>query len=794
MWLYIKSTVRKIQRNRLNSLVKLVGISIGLMTFFFTTIFVFQEAGYDKHIPGSENIYRLVRNWQGSGDYSPSTPSSLLNELKVAFPEIAAGTRLHFLPNKVVIYEEEIYHEDQVFGVDSTFLKTFNLPLIEGNVKTALEKPGTVIISHSASTKFFGDENPLGKTLEFEGNEFDNKNKTMTITGVFPDYPANTHFRPDFLLSLKSFGIYLRTEHANHSLMTYVRLQDGTDCQLIESKFPGFFKAFYGKDYFEFAKSTYLLQPITKIHLDTWVYPYGYETDPGDSKTLIFFPLLGLLILTIASINYLNLTIAEAYQNISNISIHKILGANGNYFFKVFLTDSVIFGGLALVLSILFGALLLPSFGKIMGRELGINLLQISHLRLFFALLILFLVSIFTLIPTLIFSRLNNWNFTSSSKKIPIGKNLFQQVSQVLQFAICIIFIIGSVVIWKQLNFIHQETNSKMKTDKVLVIQNARYLDSQRETFKQELEKLSIVKSVSLCNAVPGFPGISNWGLPIDKATENVHVSVFECDPDYLNTLHIEMAEGRFFNHEIQSDQEAIVLNETAVKKLGWENAPIGKRYRVGKDFTVIGVAKDVHFEALQYEIFPQAYIPNRHKTSSSKIIVKLAGANTDHSILEIKSVWSAIVPQREMYYSFMDKTFDSWYKTEQKTSKLAILLSLIAILLSNFGLFAYIILKINQRIKEIGIRKVNGARISEVMIMLNKDFVKWVAIAFVIATPLAWYAMHQWLQNFAYKTELSWWIFALAGLLALGIALLTVSWQSWRAARRNPVEALRYE
>jgi len=794
MWFYIKSIVRKIQRNLLNSVVKLLGISIGLVTFFFITIFVFQEASYDKHIPGSENIYRLVRNWQGSGDYSPSTPSSLLNELKVTFPEITAGTRLHCLPDKVVTCKEKIYHENEIFGVDSTFLKTFNLTLTEGNVKTALDKPGTVIISRSISAKYFGEENPVGKTLEFEGNEFDNKNKTATVTGVFPDYPANTHFRPDFLLSLKSFEIYLRDEHANHSLITYIRLQNGTDCHSLESKFPDFFKAFYGNDYYEFAKSTYLLQPVTKIHLDTWVYPYGYETDPGDSKTLIFFPLLGLLILIIASINYLNLTIAEAYQNLSIFGINKILGATRNYFFKTFLTESVAIVGSAFALAIILSTLLLPSFGKIMERELSINLFQTSYFTLLCGILILILVLLFTLVPTLIFSRQKIWNYTSSLKKIPMRGNPLQQVSQVLQFAICIIFIIGSVVTWKQLNFIHRETNSGMKTDQVLVIQNARYLDIQRETFKQELEKLPFVKSVSLCNAVPGFPDISNWGLPIDKAIENVHVSVFECDPDYLKTLHIEMAEGRFFNPEIQSDQEAIVLNETAIRKLGWQDAPIGKRYRVGKNFTVIGVAKDVHFEALQYEIFPQAYIPNRHKTSASKLIVKLAGANTDQSIRQIESVWSTFVPQREMYYTFMDKTFDSWYKTEQKTSKLAILLSLIAILLSNFGLFAFILLKINQRIKEIGIRKVNGARVSEVMGMLNRDFVKWVAIAFVIATPIAYYAMNKWLENFAYKTELSWWIFALAGLLALGIALLTVSWQSWRAATRNPVEALRYE
>ena len=515
----------------------------------------------------------------------------------------------------------------------------------------------------------------------------------------------------------------------------------------------------------------------------------------GIAETLtMLFPLLGLLILIIVSINYLNLSITEAYQNLSNLSINKILGANRNYFFKLFLSESIAFVGLAFALAIILSTLLLPSFAKIMGRELSINLFQRSYFILLCGILILVLGMLFTLVPTLIFSSQNIWNNTSSLKKMPMRGNLLQQSSQILQFAICIIFIIGSVVAWKQLNFIHQETNSGMKTDQVLVIENARYLNIQRETFKRELEKLSLVKSVSLCSEVPGFPDISNWGLPIDKAVENVHVSVFECDPDYLKTLHIDMSEGRFFNPEIQSDEQAIVLNETAIKKLGWQDAPIGKRYRVGKNFTVIGVAKDVHFEALQYEIFPQAYIPNRNKTSASKVIVKLAGTNTDQSLRQIESVWSTFVPQREMYYTFMDKAFDRWYKTEQKTSKLSILLSLIAILLSNFGLFAFILLQINKRIKEIGIRKVNGARISELMTMLNRDFVKWVAIAFVIATPIAYYAMNKWLENFAYKTPLCWWIFALSGLLALGIALLTVSWQSWRAATRNPVEALRYE
>jgi putative ABC transport system permease protein len=349
-------------------------------------------------------------------------------------------------------------------------------------------------------------------------------------------------------------------------------------------------------------------------------------------------------------------------------------------------------------------------------------------------------------------------------------------------------------MVYKQLVFMHNKTNDKMTIDNVLVINNCRFLEQSRKAFKQKLKSIPGVKSASLCSEIPGKGQYSNWGYPIDQAIESAHVSVFHCDEEFFDVLSIDMKEGRFFSPEFSSDKEAIVLNKNAIKRLGWQDNPIGKRYYLGNEFHVIGVAPDIHFESLQYAIEPLAFIPNRNESSATKLIVKIDRTNMTETIYKIEDLWNEFVPDRIMQYGFINKEFEQWYKSERRISVLAIILSVIAILLSSLGLFAAILSQIELRIKEIGIRKVNGAKIFEIVQLINKNIIIWVTVAYTIASPVSYFVIKKWLQSFAYQTPFSWWVFAFAGLLALTIALITVSWHSLKAARCNPVEALRYE
>jgi putative ABC transport system permease protein len=791
--LHIKIFYRNLKANPFSTAIKVIGLSIGFVSIFLIYAYVRHETSYDKKFKQSENIFRIIRNWQDSKDFNAYTPVPLLNAMKEEFPEIITGTRLAVSTDNFVIYKNRIFHEDLILRVDSTFFKTFNMSLIEGDQVKALTGSCKVVISKRAARKYFGNEDPVGKTLIFEGANFDDGNKLFTVTGVFENFPNNCHLQGDFLLSIRSFRMIRTTESRNHVLMTYIQLRNSTDRFKINKKLPAFMKNLYGADYFNYARSTYKLQPIEDIHLNTGVDYEGYETDKGSTSNIIIFPVLGFLILLIASINYVNLSIVEGRNKSKVFGINIILGSGKNYFFSKYIIESIIFCFSALLISTIIIENLLPYFERFINRtlELGQIINQIGILLML--LIVTFLGIINGIFPAIVYaSKKNTLQYLKGTN---INNNIrfdFNITSQIVQFTICIMLFAGSIIVFKQMEYVDRKVSESLDKDNVLIIKNPICLGNKRQFFKEELKKIPGVKEVSLCGEVPGIDAFSHWGHPIDPANADAHIAVFNVDDEYLNTLKIELIMGRFFDPQYKDDFNKIVLNETAIKTLGWGN-PIGKRYRLDKIYNVIGVVKDIHFVSLHYPIIPQGYLliqPN----NADKILIKIEKKNINRCMADIQSLWSSIVPDRTMFGNFINKEFDFWYKTEQKTGIISLILSAIAIFLSCLGLFGMVLHTIQYRTKEIGIRKVNGARIWEIMTLLNKNFLSWVVIAFVIACPIVWYVMNRWLQNFAYKTEISGWIFVISGVVVLTISLLTVSWQSYRAANRNPVESLRYE
>jgi len=792
-WYFFRQILRGINRNRFNSIVKVLGIALAIIPAMLIWAFVTHEKSYDRNFPGYENIFRVVRNWQEDKKYGVYTSVPFLPALLQDFPEIETGTRIWPLYGQDAIVGDKIYNENVMLAADSSFFATFRMDLLAGDKNSALHNPGSLIISKSAAANIFGTDDPIGKTIEFEGNRFSERTKLFTIKGIYDDFPSNSHFQGDFILALQTFISSRNSNPTNHMLMTYIRLKSPQNEKTVEEKLPGFMESFYGKQYYDYARSTYLLQHITDIHLNTTVNYNEYETAKGSYSSIYIFPFLVLLIILISSLNFINLTVSEGVSRHKAFGINKICGAGKSYFFRTYILESLILTFIALIAALFILDLISPLFINFVERDLDLRFYNNPFwmgATLIFALLIGILNGIY---PANLYSSKKMVDYLKNKVDPSVKQFHVQRIFQISQFAICIFLIFGSFVVFKQLKYIDTTTNQSLNSEAVLVIKNADKLGLKQEVFKAELKKVSGILDVSVCDEVPGLADYSHWGLPVDSAAFNTHVAVFYCDYDYLSTLDMQVIKGRFFDPDFSTDYKAVVLNETAVKTLGWGVEPLGKRYRLSDTFSVIGVVKDIHFTSFHHEIIPQGFFLEPPNTGG-RVLLKMRSDMIPEALQDVKQLWTELVPDREIHYNFLNEDFNSWYKNERKTGQLAVMLTFIAIFLSGLGFMSLVLLSIHNKTKEIGIRKVNGAKAREIVYLLNAKYIKWISIAFVIASPVAWYAMHKWLQNFAYQTEISWWIFALAGLITLGIALMTVSWQSWRAATRNPVEALRYE
>ncbi|XOV91235.1 MAG: ABC transporter permease [Bacteroidota bacterium] len=790
---HFKLVIRGLYQKKFNSLIKILGIILALVPAILIWSFVKHEVSYDKQFTDSEKIFRVVRNWQEDTKFEASTPVPLFPEMKSTFPEIETGSRILPLYDFEVLVNDQVYPEGVMLTADSSFFNMLNMELIAGDKNRVLADPGTVAISKSMADKLFGNQEPMGETIELVGRGTSNNTTAFTVGGVFTDFPSNSHFRANVIFPLKTFRIYNQQAHGNHPLITYLRLKDAEGEQTIEEKFPSFMENFYGKDYYDYARTTYLLQPITDIHLNTTVNYNRYETAKGSYLNLYIFPTLALLIMLIASFNFVNLSVSEGASKNKAFGINKILGSGKFYFFRMYILESLILTGMALIISIILLQIINPFFKSFVNRD--IDLLVFSNPER------IVLILVFTLLLGLINGAYPAYLFSSKSmvgfireKASSFGRQKkVQNLFQVAQFAICIFFIAGSIVVFKQLDYISSTIEKSLDKDNVLIIKNADKLGDNHVVFKSELDKLTGISNVSYSNEIPGIAGYSHWGHPVDSAAVDAHVVVFNCDEDYLSTLKMQLVAGRFFDENHPTDSEGIILNETAVKTLGWQDDPLGKRYRLDKTYTVVGVVKDIYFNSLHHEVLPQCFL-FQPKNTGDKALIKIGAGQTLSAVDDISALWSQFVPDYEMNFSFLNDEMNFWYQSERKTGLLALILSMIAITLSGLGLLALVLQSINSRVKEIGIRKANGAQSIEIIKLLNSSTVKWVVVAFLVSAPVIWFTMNKWLETFVYRTSLSWWIFAVAGVTTLVVALLTVSWQSYKAATRNPVEALRCE
>ena len=768
--------------------------------------FVTDELSYDRYPAQASQIYRVGLHLTENGgvtDFS-NVDAGVGPGIQAEFPEVLASTRLLRWRPEFMRYQDKQFKEQAIAMADTNFLEIFSIPLLEGNLKTALSQPGSIVVTKAFAQKYFGASPAMGKSLLF-GKE----QEVRRVTGVIDEIPANTHFHFDAFVSMADMGTKTLS-WSNVGFYTYLVLNKAADPQKLEAKFPQLVAKYVvpevqrdmGISLADAQKSVdtfrFFLMALTDIHLHS-ATKYELAAN-GDISSVYIFSILAAFILLLAIVNFTNLSTAGAASRSKEIGIRKVMGSVKSQLMGQFLLESTLLTFVALSLAIIAATVLLPAFNKLAGKVMSINTLlsvQNAALMLLFGGFVGILAGAypaFLLSFSKITAVLKGGSAVQASRRGTLRSGLV-----VFQFAVSAALIVATMVTYQQLHFMQ---NKRIGFDKeqVLVIQDSYILGQNEEAFTQQLQQDSRVIRASLSANIP--VGMDNMdGTTIYAKRENdreahaeITSNIYHVDQDYLKTLGIELKEGRGFSKAFSTDSTATIINETAARDLGFgKTSPLGKTIvRSGqREFTVIGVVKDFHYASARQKIAPLIMLLGRN---SGAIIVKVKAADAADLVASFRKQWDSFKPGGPFTYSFLNERFAFLYDTEQKTSQLFTVFALISIVIACLGLFGLAAFTAEQRTKEIGVRKVLGASVVNIIALVSKDFLKLVLIAIVIASPIAWYAMTKWLQGFAYKITIEWWVFALAGLLAIGVALLTVSFQSVKAALTNPVTSLRSE
>jgi putative ABC transport system permease protein len=787
----LRFTLRNFRNQKLFTIVNLTGLTIGIIAASFIIIYISYELSFDRFNKSSDRIFRVYETYtrEGMNESWVQTPTPLAPFLQNKFPEIANTVRITRIARGLISSGENSFFEDRIIMADSSIFDLFTFPLIIGNSNSVLASPNSIVLTESVARKYFGNSDPVGKTLRY------NHAIDLTVTGIMNDIPKNTHLPFDMVISMSTaktfFGDDFLKNRMNTVAFTYLLTNSNVDFEKFNKSISQSTKEYDKGDDFGDNK-LFHIQPLKSIHLHSNM---GGEFAPnGDIKTIYILSTIAILILIIACINYINLSLSVNNRRLTELGLRKIMGARRRQLIFLYISDSSVLVGISVILSGIIISGQETWFSNFIGVTLT-NDFFVNSLFPHLALLFLIITAITGLVSGCISSDISPMN-TLKKPLVQARKNINAQGLLVLfQFVISITLITSTLFVYRQMRYI-QNLNLGFSKDQLMIIPlNDNSIQTKLLSFKQELSTNPNILSAS---ATSDLPGQMIWVTSInydgqDKQSPST-MTYLEIDKDFIRTYGIHMKEGYMpGDTSCPYPGTRYLLNESAAKKLGWNN-PIGKKFSCyyGKEGYVTGIISDFNFKSLHERIEPLFLYMRDH--NPKYLTIKLNSTGVSGSVAFIQKLWNRIIPGIPFEYFFYDNFFDQLYKKETSFGMIIFMFSAIAILIACMGIFGLAAFFSEKRTKEIGIRKVNGASIAEMVNMLNREFIKWVFIAFIIAIPITWYAMHRWLQTFAYKTELRWWVFGLSGILSLAIALLTVSWQSLRASTRNPIEALRYE
>ncbi len=808
---YFKIAFRNLMKYKFISFINLFGLTVGLTCCLLITTYILNELSYDKYNKNAENTYRVTRsfnNAEGVVSLNLSTISPPFGYyFPTDFPEIKKMTRLLNSGTVALKYKDKLINEPNVFFADENLFDVFTLDVLKGNPNTALKEPFSVMMSEEAARKYFGNEDPMNKVLRAD-NQFDVK-----VTGIYKAFPSNSHMHPGMLVSfntLKDSAVYgekgLRTNWGNNSFSTFLMLPDHYDPKKMIARFPAFLdKRMAGEEYVgqQASKFTTLgLQKLTDIHLRSHS---DDETETnGDIDRVYIFGAIALFILLIACINYMNLSTARSALRAKEIGIRKVIGARKKELIFQFLGESVLISWAAISLAFICLYFTLPWLNKISGQQLSVSLL-VKWQILLPIFLTPFAVGILSgIYPALFMSSFQPVQTLKGLFKVRGSSISFRKVLVVAQFAISIVLIITTIIVFQQLRYM-QQTSLGYDKEHIITLPYYNSINPQYEAFRNELMQNSGgVKDVARSSRIPTGRLLDANGASAMTGDSlrpvTADIKFLAADYDFIPTYGIQVVAGRNFSRTYGMDTTNFILNEASISAIGWKSPQdaVGKDFQYGgRNGHVIGVIKDFHFESLHQKIVPIVLVnppvsPNDSRFNN--LSIKIAGNNIPSALASVEKIWKKYLPEIPYQYSFLDEKFTELYQSEQRQGTIFTVFACIAIFIACLGLFGLSAFSITQRIKEIGVRKVLGANVSSIVALVSKEFLKLVLIAAIIAFPVAWYAMTHWLRDFAYRINIHWWVFVLSGILALIVALATVSFQAIKAAVADPVKSLRSE
>ena len=795
---YFTIALRNCKKQQAYTFINIFGLAIGLTCFILISLFVQFELSYDTFHDKADRIYRVAKEDPGSyylgSNRFAVTPAPLTSALMKDLPEVEIATQIDKV-NAILEYDGTRFYEDGIYATEH-FFDVFNFPLLYGDPSTVLDEPNTIILTETVARKYFGETDPMGQSLSFV--YYDDKAE-MKVVGIVEDVPANSHFTFDYIISMQSYGNYQRNLESwgNSNYLTYAVLRPDHSVPDFDAKLTALAQKYHReRPYYQEHPdeiTAYYPQALTDIHLRSHInFEFGINSDV---KYVYLFAAIGLLILLIACINYMNLATARSVTRAREVGVRKVMGAHRAQLIGQFMGEALILSGVALFFALLLAKLFLPTFNMLTAREMTLFSEQTGSLLITLVAIGLGVGLLSGSYPALMMSSFHPVQVMKGGLQRGRGKATLRNVLVVTQFAITIALIVGTLVIQQQLRYI-QNANTGVDRDHVVSIPiKDRAMRSQYTTLKQTLERHPNVAEVTASRHDPTNISSQSGSQEWEGVEEGQHISVYNTGvmDNFIDVFGLDLVEGRNFSETRGTDErDGILINETMARQLGWDTA-IGKWFTLhNEEQRVIGVVRDFNFHSFHQEMAPlMLYLDTDHY---SRVLVKVRPEDMQETIAFLGATMAQFSPDYPFDYHFLDDAYNRMYQTETRLGRLFSYFTTLALLIACLGLLGLATFTAAQRTKEIGVRKVLGATLSDILVLLSKDFIRLIAIAFVLGTPFAYFAMNTWLQDFAYRIEISWPIFLIAGLIALLVTFLTISYQSIKVARTNPVDTLRHE
>lgn len=791
---YLLLAIKHLRKQKIFSIINVLGLTVGITCCFMIFLFIMNEMSYDNFHKNGKNIYRVMRVGNNNGErrevpyLSPPYGPALLND----YPDAVKAEVRVMRDNDLISYNNISFNEKNVFLTDKNFFEFFDFHLIKGNPATVLRDPNSIVLTETSAKKYFGNNDPIGKVLQF------NKDQQLKVTGVCKDVPVNSHLQFDMVMPLEALrpivGADWYTQWPNNGLFTYVQLNPNVDPTQLEKRFPAFMDKYLGEYYAAAGfKMGLTIQPLSKVYFTTDALD---NVKHGNKKMVYVFMSIAILILIIACINFINLATARATDRSREVGLRKVLGAVRKQLVSQFMFESLLYAAVACILSVGLVQLLMPAYANLLGYQLP-SVWNNYKVYVFLIGVILVVGLLAGSYPALLLSSFSPIESLKGKFKIGKGGSFFRKALVVFQFGISVLLIISVVIIMSQMNYMRNTDLGFNKEQTMIVRFDNLDISRRKNLFKSELKNIPAVQSVSLMS---GEPGGFHDGYTFEseaKPDEKLSFRTEFADLDLAKTLGLKIIAGRDLSENFKTDSlQSVLINRTAANILGYTpGQAIGKWIKnVTRDSlrrTIVGVVEDYHFESLKKQIEPLVIAPGRDRRLA---LIKLKTDHLQSSISEIKKAYTDAAPNYPFEYSFLDEQFDKAYKTESRQQSVLSIFSIIAIFIACLGLFGLASYTAIKKTKEIGIRKVLGSSVQNIVLLLSKDLLKPVLLGTLIAIPVGYYAMNKWLQGFAYRINFHWWMFAIAMFTAVAIALLTVGAQAVKAGLANPVKSLRTE